>query len=315
MKGITIGGVEYLPASALAKQFKYTTDYIGQLCRAKKVDAQLVGRSWYVNPVSLTAHKEGRYANVKAVGKIEVHETKQEEKGYKVKLSRLDVEPVITKNAGKLPQEKESNKNFAKRIDWKPLKYEVDDTALLPQLRPMTPARRVQVDLADSTEITIKTSTKPTNLVAEDLPTVALKGDLRVESLDETETFEEESTELPAIPEPATQQREQRSVLHHAPLPKMPLTRREPLRRAPKPLVRPELIVPSVKEEESEAVEAVSKTSYAEAALGAICILLTCLILVLVFAESSTQASAGIFSSKLNFSLDSLTTLQALFSR
>lgn len=315
MKGITIGGVEYLPASALAKQFKYTTDYIGQLCRAKKVDAQLVGRSWYVNPVSLTAHKEGRYTNQKTAGKLEVHENKQEEKGYKVKLSRLDVEPVITKNAGKLPQEKQSDKNFAKRIDWKPLKYEVDETALLPQLRPMTPARRVQIDLADSTELAIKTSTKMTNMVAEDLPTVSLKGDLKVQSLDETETFEEESVEMPAIPEPVSMIREERATLHHAPLPKMPIVRPEPLRRTLKPLARPELVVPSVQTEAEMASETVSNPSYLASILGAICILLACLVLVLVFTESTTQVTAGIYSSELNFSLDSLTTLQTLFSR
>lgn len=316
MKGITINGVEYLPASSLAKQFKYTTDYIGQLCRAKKVDAQLVGRSWYVNPISLTAHKEGRYTATKSEMKVEVHESKQEEKGYKVKLSRLDVEPVITKNAGKLPQEKENDKNFAKRIDWKPLKYEVDETALLPQLRPMTPARRVQIDLADATELAIKTSTKPTNMVAEELPMVVLKGGIAVQSLDETETVEEESVEMPAIPEPVARERELKAVLHHAPLPKMPITRPQLLRKIPKPLVETELAVLSVETEAEEPKNTSSKVLvYTEVILGALCILLTCLLLVVLFAQSSTQVSAGIYSSKLTFSLDSLTTLQALFSR
>lgn len=315
MKGITIGGVEYLPASALAKQFKYTTDYIGQLCRAKKVDAQLVGRSWYVNPVSLTAHKEGRYTNLKSVTKVEVSESKQEEKGYKVTLSRLDVEPVITKNAGKLPQEKENDKHFAKRIDWKPLKYEVDETALLPQLRPMTPARRVQVDLADAAELTIKTSTKPTNMVAEELPTVALKGDITVESLDETEIFEEESHDLPVIPQPVPRLREQKALLHHAPLPKMPLTRREPMRRAPKPTERPEIVVPAMVEVTEEPTKTPFKINYLEAALGAVCILLTCLLLVVVFGESFVATSTTSYTSSIHFSLESLTTLQTLFSR
>lgn len=62
MTTVTVDGVVYEKASTLAKRFKYTTDYIGQLCRAKKVDAQLIGRSWYVNPESLESHKESRYA-------------------------------------------------------------------------------------------------------------------------------------------------------------------------------------------------------------------------------------------------------------
>jgi len=33
---------EYTKASIAAKQFKYTSDYVGQLCRLEKVDARLV---------------------------------------------------------------------------------------------------------------------------------------------------------------------------------------------------------------------------------------------------------------------------------
>lgn len=315
MKGITINGVEYLPASALAKQFKYTTDYIGQLCRAKKIDAQLVGRSWYVNPVSLTAHKEGRYTNTKTTAKVEVHESKQEEKGYKVTLSRLDVEPVVTKNAGKLPQEKENNKHFAKRIDWKPLKYEVDDTALLPQLRPMTPARRVQIDLADATELAIKTSTKPTNMVAEDLPMVSLKGDLKVQSLDEEEDIEEEIEPMLDIPQPLPKPQVAKPVLHHAPLPKMPLVRPQLLKDIPKPLVEHDLVVASEVKADEVPVPVVSKMSYVESILGALCILLTCLLLVVVFGEGNTVATVSSYTSNITFSLESLSSLKAFFSR
>ena len=53
MDVITHNGVSYKKATAVAKEFGYTTDYIGQLCRAKKIDARLVGRAWYVNVADL----------------------------------------------------------------------------------------------------------------------------------------------------------------------------------------------------------------------------------------------------------------------
>lgn len=61
MEILTIDGKDYVKASKLAREFGYTSDYIGQLCRAEKVDAQLVGRSWYVHRDSLEDHKEGLY--------------------------------------------------------------------------------------------------------------------------------------------------------------------------------------------------------------------------------------------------------------
>jgi len=54
-------GVRYVKVTTLAKKYKYTTDYIGQLCRAGKVDCQLVGRAWFVNEESLVNRKSDRY--------------------------------------------------------------------------------------------------------------------------------------------------------------------------------------------------------------------------------------------------------------
>ena len=313
MKGIAIGGVEYLPASALAKQFKYTTDYIGQLCRGKKIDAQLVGRSWYVNPESLTAHKEGRYAGVrsgsKAAAKLEVTESKQEEKGYKVTLSRLDVEPVVTKNASKMATE--VHHNFAKRIDWKPLKYEIDEAALLPQLREEAPPRRVQVDLAEASELAIKTSTKTTNLVAEELPTVSLKGKVSVVSIDEDFKDTEPEPALP-VPEPVVLVRkvQEKPMLHHAALPKSPNMRPLPLRSIPKPqsgmpgVGKTDMVVQAVVEESTEVIPPSSR--YLWLSLIFACVVLGTLLLVTIFAESTVTASATTYTSGIHFSTESI---------
>lgn len=177
MKEVTIDGVRYVSAAIAAKDFKYTTDYIGQLCRAKRVDAQLVGRSWYVNPESLASMRAGgKYSRSK--GKT----AKIDEPIYEVKVS---VEPVLTKTVVKMNDFLSGEtKNFAKRIDWKPLRYESDEADLLPALRPVEP-KIVKVDLAESSEITIKSGLKSTNFITSELPSVSLKGKLRVSSVED----------------------------------------------------------------------------------------------------------------------------------
>lgn len=68
MEVLTLGGVRYVKASKAAKDLGYATDYVGQLCRTGKVDSHLVGRTWYVNPDVLGAHRveKKRNARIKA---------------------------------------------------------------------------------------------------------------------------------------------------------------------------------------------------------------------------------------------------------
>ncbi len=182
MDEVTIGGVTYLPATKLAKQYRYTTDYIGQLCRSKKIDAQLVGRSWYVNPISLENHKSGRYTKT-----IKAKSEQSSEKPLEVTLTR--VEPVMKKATVKSLErngfDQSASRNFAKRIDWKPVKYEVDESDLLPPLRRDTKPVALPINLAESSDITIKSAVKLTKLVPEDLPEVSLKGSVKIVSLNE----------------------------------------------------------------------------------------------------------------------------------
>lgn len=65
MNTVVIDGVTYTKTGTLAKQFRYTTDYIGQLCRSGKVDAKLVGRSWYVSEQALADHSSKRLETVR----------------------------------------------------------------------------------------------------------------------------------------------------------------------------------------------------------------------------------------------------------
>ncbi|MSR87944.1 MAG: hypothetical protein EXS69_02155, partial [Candidatus Zambryskibacteria bacterium] len=53
-------GEEYISASRAAEKVGYSSDYIGQLCRAKKIPGQLVGRTWYIDLNSLVEHKKNK---------------------------------------------------------------------------------------------------------------------------------------------------------------------------------------------------------------------------------------------------------------
>lgn len=66
MKTIVIDGKTYTKATDLAKDLGYTSDYVGQLCRAGKVEAERVGRSWYVVAETIKKHQSTRYRSNKA---------------------------------------------------------------------------------------------------------------------------------------------------------------------------------------------------------------------------------------------------------
>lgn len=75
MEEISVNGENYVKASVLAKNFGYTPDYIGQLCRSEQVKCTLVGRSWYVNEDSLREHRKGRYRSSSAKSKEYLRKT------------------------------------------------------------------------------------------------------------------------------------------------------------------------------------------------------------------------------------------------
>ena len=52
-----ISGKIYISAKRGADVTGYTRDYIGQLCRAKKVEATMIGKTWFVSEDSLSTHK------------------------------------------------------------------------------------------------------------------------------------------------------------------------------------------------------------------------------------------------------------------
>ncbi len=51
-------GKKYISARRASEISGYNSDYIGQLCRKGSLDCRLVGRSWFVNEISLREHKD-----------------------------------------------------------------------------------------------------------------------------------------------------------------------------------------------------------------------------------------------------------------
>lgn len=57
MDELTIDGKIYLSSKRAAVVTGYAKDYVGQLCREGRVEAKLVGRSWYVYEPSIMKHR------------------------------------------------------------------------------------------------------------------------------------------------------------------------------------------------------------------------------------------------------------------
>lgn len=60
MDEITIGEKVYISSKRAAKITGYAKDYVGQLCREGRVEARLVGRSWYVLESAIREHRFGK---------------------------------------------------------------------------------------------------------------------------------------------------------------------------------------------------------------------------------------------------------------
>ena len=58
MQTLNVKGKTYISARRAAEISGYATDYVTQLCRGKKIEGEMVGRSWYVDEESLLNHKK-----------------------------------------------------------------------------------------------------------------------------------------------------------------------------------------------------------------------------------------------------------------
>lgn len=49
---------KFISASRASQETGYAQDYIGQLCRGKRIPARMIGKSWYVDRAALLEHKK-----------------------------------------------------------------------------------------------------------------------------------------------------------------------------------------------------------------------------------------------------------------
>lgn len=124
MDTVVLDGVQYLKVAVAAKQFDYTPDYLGQLCRAGKLDARLVGRTWFVNPDSVAAHKSNTYRGEKQVGGTthQSHRDAQASADATSKRPAGEVRNIKIKQATSAPQAKQKKRIVASPVKNKTVK-------------------------------------------------------------------------------------------------------------------------------------------------------------------------------------------------
>ena len=137
MEEISVEGKKYLKAKLVARELGYTNDYVGQLCRADKVDAKLVGRTWYVDPKSVEGHKQTRYRSSKAATK---------------KKLKSSVKEIISKMEPAAPEHFYAHKKEAPSTQ---IQYEADESQLLPEPTKKSSRTELPVELADAQKVTV----------------------------------------------------------------------------------------------------------------------------------------------------------------
>jgi hypothetical protein len=179
MDSVNFDGVEYVKAKTLAKRFRYTSDYLGQLCRAKKVDARLVGRSWFVNVDSLEEHRRGKYKTT-PIQKLEESDIASE-----IYVERKLIPPVIQNKTFKTMIGKVSSLSPDPLAHTKRLRvsYERDESNLLPTIikKATPPPKIIRIEQVEAKKIAInREGERTTNFKATALPEIALEGHLKV---------------------------------------------------------------------------------------------------------------------------------------
>ena len=194
METVVLGGVAYTRASTAAKKFGYTSDYIGQLCRGKQIDARLVGRSWYVNIDSITEYRKQKHVKRKSR-----KAKKKSEISINKGVNKVQVEKPLHAETVKVTETRESSRETKV-----PIHYQSDERELLPRLMseqtapvhirevpavesaPVASLEAANVPVYAEKSIKIKVESKKVSaaqstLVASELPTVSLKGHIDVE--------------------------------------------------------------------------------------------------------------------------------------
>jgi hypothetical protein len=156
MDVLTVGGKEYVKASVIARDLGYTSDYVGQLCRARKVNAKLVGRSWYVDSSSIQSHKGTRYRSTQAKSLKELRQN----------IGNVSQKSVLEAPANFYTHNKAENK----------VRYESDEAELIPAVSKV----KLPVELADAQRVSIREKDAHYHFVTPELPKIKFQGTLLV---------------------------------------------------------------------------------------------------------------------------------------
>lgn len=224
MDKVVLDGIEYIKASTAAKQFHYTSDYVGQLCRAKKVDARLVGRTWFVNPESLHEHKRATHQKPIEPAK---KSSPDDDSTNDIKINRVVVNAPLKNKTVKSAIFNSIHAAASVRTEKRPareISYQTDSETLLPDLTVKAapasdPVNHVRTDTSTSTRKFLQVEPasakklkitsekkKHTSFTSTDLPDVALSGKLRVSTYNESVSQPFEATTLVETVAPAPQQ-------------------------------------------------------------------------------------------------------------
>ena len=168
MDVIKVGNTNYIKASVIARELGYTSDYVGQLCRNRKIDSKLVGRSWYVDEASIREHKQSRYRSTQAKSldaiKVDIHTIKQELAAEK-----------------KAPQ----GGSFYSHSTLKPVTtYVSDETELLPQVSKIKKGN-LSVELAEANKVAVEEESERYTFETPKVPTIKFTGAVSITEYDD----------------------------------------------------------------------------------------------------------------------------------
>jgi len=169
MDSVVLNGVTYVKASVAAKALRYTSDYVGQLCRSKKVDARLVGRTWFVNLDSVKEYKKNKYKS-----DLET-ESSSSDKASEIKTHRGIKRLVDNSKVAKWTSESDNKDKYTRKLQ---VAYDVDSESLLPTLISKTTRlpKIVRVELVGAKKIKVPFNTNKliTSETEKELPNVGL---------------------------------------------------------------------------------------------------------------------------------------------
>ena len=182
MNSISINEKKYSKASDIARELGYTADYVGQLCRAGKVDAQLVGRSWYVSEDSLRAHKKTRYRNDKKATHRSISQS--------LKIKDVDAEDSFQANisvATEGAQHGYAGKKFYSRAPQKVKHDYFDDNKELIPTSPNTKdsSGKLSVSYADAKAVKVTSNSKEYDFDPTPRKEIRFSGPLSISEADE----------------------------------------------------------------------------------------------------------------------------------